>query len=829
MKEKNLSHEKFLARRILFHFILFFVITVAIAISGLLIVQSVQEFTVKILLAVLFLLLNVAVLTLLLRLTVKTVKAKLDVFIGNNAYYESVLDAVPFPIHVIDDNMKWTYMNKAFENLLIQNGAIKNRTSAYGLSCSTASANICNTEQCGIRQLREKGKAETYFDWFDLKCKQDTSVIKDRLNHVTGYVEVVSDLTSLLKVNEYSKDEIARLSENLDKIANGILNVNIEVTPADEYTEEIHDLFLKINNSLVKVCGSINSMADQANTLVQAGLDGDLDVRGDTSKVNGVFAQIIDGVNKTFDSFKAPLDAASVFISDLAQGTASVPLAHTYKGYYGKLTDNLNAVLAALVILHTESQKLAEAGQNGRLEVRGNLSAVNGAYADIISGFNKTLDSVVTPLKESSEILSKFAYNDYTSEMTGTYQGTFKDFAESINMVKDRLLSVQDAIVKLGEGDVSRLEEFKKVGKRSENDQIMPAVTTAYQTIQDLIDDSNDLATAAYEGRLDLRGNTDQFSGGYRQIIEGMNRTMEAVATPIEESSRVLQEVARGDLTVAMVGEYKGSYNLIKDGLNHAISSFNDLLSEISIAAEQVALGSKQVSDGSQSLSQGTTEQASSIEELTSSITEISTETKQNAQNATQASSLASITQTEAAQGTEKMNQMLVSMKEINESSANISKINKVIDDIAFQTNILALNAAVEAARAGQYGKGFAVVAEEVRNLAAKSAQAANETTALIESSIVKVENGTRIASETANTLTKISESVQKVNLIVGNIASASNDQATAISQIDQGLSQVSIVIQTNSATAEESAASSEELSGQADMLKEVVQKFRLV
>ena len=229
-----------------------------------------------------------------------------------------------------------------------------------------------------------------------------------------------------------------------------------------------------------------------------------------------------------------------------------------------------------------------------------------------------------------------------------------------------------------------------------------------------------------------------------------------------------------------------------------------------------------------QALSQGSTEQASSIEEITSSMTEVAAQTKENATNANQANELAIVAKDNAVSGNQQMQEMLKAMAEINDSSANISKIIKVIDEIAFQTNILALNAAVEAARAGQHGKGFAVVAEEVRNLAARSANAAKETTAMIEGSIKKVDMGTKIANETAQALNKIVGDVTKATQLVGGIAAASNEQASGISQVNLAIEQVAQVVQTNSATAEESAAASEELSGQAEILKQIVSKFKL-
>ena len=302
-----------------------------------------------------------------------------------------------------------------------------------------------------------------------------------------------------------------------------------------------------------------------------------------------------------------------------------------------------------------------------------------------------------------------------------------------------------------------------------------------------------------------------------------------AFSSLIDSTTRqvqVAERIAQADLTVEV--DVRSDRDLLNKEMARLTDSLNNMVNEITAASEQVAAGSKQVSDSSMALSQGATEQASSIEELTASLEEISSQTKLNAENAGKANELSSNAKGNATQGDAQMQEMLKAMEEINVSSSNIYKIIKVIDDIAFQTNILALNAAVEAARAGSAGKGFAVVAEEVKNLAQKSSAAASETTAMIESSIEKVEGGTKIAKETAEALGKIVDEVEKVANLVNEISVASNEQSVGIEQINQGIMQVSQVVQANSATSEESAAASEELSSQAALLRQLVGQFRL-
>ncbi|WP_050741741.1 methyl-accepting chemotaxis protein [Acetobacterium bakii] len=634
-----------------------------------------------------------------------------------------------------------------------------------------------------------------------------------------------------LRLNMDTKDEIGEMALAMDSFADEIQNVVIgtmnQISQGDVTANvEAKDDQDEITPALEQIIETIRALITETNMLSVAAVAGQLDSRGNADAFNGGYKEIIEGFNKTLDAVVVPINVAADYVERIGKGVIPPKITDPYNGLFNTLKNNFNACIDGL-----------------------------GA------------------LKEGNRILGQMSRNDYSEKIEADYLGIYADIAHAINDVHLRITHTIEIATHIANGNMCDLEVLKKVGKRSDNDTLIPSLIEMIENIARLVTETESMASTAVDGDLGSRGDTSRFPGDFAKVIAGFNDTLDAVIAPIQEASDTLTQLSNGNLHVSMDGNYNGDHAQIKNALNETIdflrryvdeitgtleaigqgnldqeitttylgdflpikTALNDIttilsntMTDIDIAAAQVEVGAQQISDGGQALAQGTTEQASSIEELSASIEEVAGETKRNAMNANQANELTLKVRTNAVDGNDQMQHMIAAMGEINASSNSISKIIKVIDDIAFQTNILALNAAVEAARAGQHGKGFAVVAEEVRSLAARSAEAVKQTTELIEGSIDKVEAGTIIADNTGQSLNQMLTEIEKVANLVGNIAQASNDQATEIAEITQGIEQVSQVVQTNSATAEESAAASEELSGQAELLKEMVGAFKI-
>jgi methyl-accepting chemotaxis protein len=461
------------------------------------------------------------------RRVVEGVNGTLDVVVEKVNWYQSIIDAVEAPIHVIDNNMNWVFLNKAFEKLMVDNKIIKSRKDAPGMPCSSARANICKTDNCGLVQLG-KGNGETYFDWNGLKCKQSSSKITNLKGEHIGFVEVVSDLTPLIAVKEYTNVEVVRLASNLVQIAKGDLNVNLKLADADTHTGEVRTQFARINDSLTDVVNAIQALTTDSSRLVTAAIAGKLDARADANNHEGEYRQIVGGINQLLDAVIGPLNMAADYVDQIAKGVVPAKITDVYNGDFNTIKNNLNACI------------------------------------DGLGG-----------LVEADDVLQRMAMNDYTKSVDGTYQGVFASVGAAVNGVHERINHLIGSLKMVAQGDLSDLHVYKEIGRRSENDEFMPAVIGMMESISALVTDAGMLSEAAVQGKLATRADASHHQGDFRKIIQGVNDTLEAVIVPLNVAAGYVDRIAKGDTPEKITDTYSGDFNAIKNNLNACIDAIN--------------------------------------------------------------------------------------------------------------------------------------------------------------------------------------------------------------------------------------------------------------
>ena len=473
----------------------------------------------------------------------------------------------------------------------------------------------------------------------------------------------------------------------------------------------------------------------------------------------------------------------------------------------------------------SKNQALIRETFHGKGGWSGFLWIFAGVGAVILVIFGILLNSSLTrPLRRALLMMQELEKGHLSQRLHMKRKDEIGDLTHAMDAFADNLQNnVVFCMQQISEGNVN-----VEPAIIDDRDEIGPALKKMVETINNLIKEMNKLTQSTVEGMLDVRGNAEAFDGAYKDIVSGVNKTVDAMMAPLGEATNILAKVSKKDLSVRLINEYKGSYTIIKDVINKAIDNLDNALQQVAIGAEQVASASIHVSAGGDSLSQGASEQASSLEEISSSLQEMSSMTRQNSMNANEAKGVAEQARESADRGVESMNRMSSAINQIKSSSDATAKIVKTIDEIAFQTNLLALNAAVEAARAGDAGKGFAVVAEEVRNLAMRSAEAAKNTANLIEDAVRNSENGVFINHEVLKNFQEITDKINKVSHVVAEIAAASEQQDLGINQVNKAVDQLNHLTQHNAANAEESASAAEEMSSQSEKMRSLVAGFRL-
>jgi len=549
-------------------------------------------------------------------------------------------------------------------------------------------------------------------------------------------------------------------------------------------------------------------ISQEIRRLVEASHEGRLSERGRADQFEGVYREMIEGVNTMLDAILLPIGEGNRILAQISSGKIDELIAQTYKGDHERMKQAVNNVAIVLQKLQKELVRLNDASKEGQLSERGKPEQFEGAYAEIVRGVNAMLDAILLPIGEGNRILAQISSGKIDELIAQTYKGDHEKMKQAVNNV---------AIV-----------------------------------LQDLQKELARLTEASNAGQLSERGRHDQFRGAYGDIIRGVNDVLEAVISPLNVSANYVDRISKGDVPSQITDTYHGDFNTIKNNLNTLIAAMNEIthaaeeiangnltvtlrerspqdklmqalgamvsgltrtVSEIRTIAGEVTSASQSISTASVQVSNGASTQAASAEEASSSMEEMVSNIKQNADNAQQTDKIANKSAKDAQESGKAVSEAVVAMKEI------ASKIS-IIEEIARQTNLLALNAAIEAARAGEHGKGFAVVAAEVRKLAERSQKAAGEINQLSGTTV-------KVSEKAGEMLEKLVPDIQKTAELVQEISAASKEQDTGAEQINKALQQLEKVIQQNASASEEMASTTEELTGQADQLMSALGFFR--
>jgi methyl-accepting chemotaxis protein len=618
---------------------------------------------------------------------------------------------------------------------------------------------------------------------------------------------------------------------------------------------------------------TLAALAGEAERLTGAVAEGKIGVRAEPARVDAEFRPILEGMNRTMDAFTAPIRVTAEYVTRISKGDLPPPIADRYAGEFDVIKEAVNRCIGALAGLIGEMNRMSAEHEKGDVDAAVDASRFEGAYRTMADGVNAMVGAHVRVKRKAMEVFAEFgngnfeatlealpgkkrfvndaiervrkSLGDLNAELSRVseqhergetdarldvqrFHGAWAAVARGVNAMAAGHVAVNEkamaCVAEFGRGNFEApLERFP--GKRA---AINETVERVRRNLKLLITDADALAASAIAGELRTRADASRHEGDFRKIVDGVNRTLDAVLAPIDEAAKVLERLAARDLRARVTGAYHGDHTRIKESVNATATALHQALRQVAEAVEQVSSAASQIASSSQAVASGASQQAQSLQETTAAIESVSGMTRQSADNAQRANQLARTARSAAGEGASSLERMQDVMARVRASAEGTSQIIRDINDIAFQTNLLALNAAVEAARAGEAGRGFAVVAEEVRSLALRAKEAAMKTEALIRQSVKEAGEGESTARSVAGQLQGIVDGVGKVSDIVSEIAAAAKEQATGIEQVNGAIAEMDKVTQQNAASAEESSSAASELSGQSSDLAAMVGAFQL-
>lgn len=758
----------------------------------------------------------------------------MDTGVGRLLWLEQILDTVPLPLSVTDNEMRWTFINKAVEKLL----GVR-RQDVIGNQCSKWNATICNTDKCGIARLRAN-QPVTVFNQSNRDFRVDSAYLTDSTGNRIGHVEVITDTTAITRNAAYQRTEIERLDGNLARLAEGKLEFDLVAGAADEHTLACKEQFDRINTSLAKVREVVEALTKDAEMLAKAAAHGQLDTRAGAERHGGVFRRIIEGINHALDSVVGNLGAIPHPLQFMDSDMRIQYINETGAKLLGRSKHQLMGArcsdLWKTSKCNTSECPCETAARENRAVTCENDTLIAGKKYDIFCAGAPLHD-------ENGKVIGSFEFVTDQSELKRAAR-----LAEKVTQYRlaetDRVIANLD---KLAAGDLSIQTEVAPSDEDTHTaaeafHQINESLNATVNAIRNLTRETHMLAEIVVGGNLSERADAGKHKGEYRNVIEGINGVLDANLRPMVEVTGVIKRIADRDLTARITGKYSGDFERLMEDINTmaedlqssiaqitqhtaGLASSSEELAAISQqmagTAEETATQASVVSAASEQVSRNVTVVSTGAEEMQSSIREIAKNSTESARVARQAVGVAETTNE--------------TIGKLGESSVEIGKVIKVITSIAQQTNLLALNATIEAARAGEAGKGFAVVANEVKELAKETAKATEDIGQKIEA----IQNDTK---RSVGAIGEISSIINQINDLSNNIATAVEEQTVTTNEIGRNVGEaakgtgeiarniagVAQAAQTTTGAASDTQKAAKVLSEMAAELQVVVGKFKV-